>query len=128
MLTIRTPQIDAFTDALRERFVSRMVAHVAETYPRQFEEAGETATRALVTDGIEVGRANGVTTEGALATLIELMIEVGPAFERSPDRAWARNILGHPTLPGEAKMERIQQRIRARTEGRVVEAPPRGRP
>jgi hypothetical protein len=120
MLRIRKEQIAVFNENFLDRLHAHLVSHVAAKYPKQFQKWGEQRTREFVTRGMDKADAHGITTEGAITVLIELMVEVGPAFENSPDRQWAHNILVHPVIPGDLKMDQIQERIRARTQGRVV--------
>ena len=120
MLTIRKDQIAILNESLRNQFQVRMISHIAGGYPKQFQEWGEQRTREFVLAGIEKAATLGIAAEGAIAVLIELMIEVGAAFEHSPDRTWVHNILTHPTIPGEVKVDLIRERIRSRTQGRVV--------
>jgi hypothetical protein len=120
VLTIRNEQVVAFAKALRKSFEDRLTSHIAAEYPKQYEGWGEQGTRRLVLAGIDKAAAHGIAAEGAVAVLIELMVETGSGFERSPDRKWVHNILAHPALPGDAKVDAIQKRIRSRTQGRTI--------
>jgi|SRR5580698_618850 hypothetical protein len=120
MLTIRRQQFEALEQASRRNFRDRATAHIAAEYPEYFSEAGEEGTRRLVLAGIEKAAAHGITTEGAVLVFIELMVEVGTDFGRSPDRNWVYKILAHPTLPGNCKVDAVQKRIRSRTQGRSI--------
>ena len=120
MLTIRKEQIAVFDENLRNRFQDRMVSHITAKYPKQCNEWGERRTREFVIAGIEKAVAHGIATEGAIKVMIELMVEVGSGLEYSPDRNWANNILTHPAIPGYVKVDLIQERIRSRTQGRVI--------
>src|SRR5688572_31074858 len=109
-----------FEERLRGDFQARLVSHIAAEYPQRFQELGEAGTTRLVLAGLDKAAAHNVTAAGAVAVLIELMVEVGSDFERSPDRKWAQTMLAHPTLPGHLKIEVIQHRIRSRTQGRPI--------
>src|ERR1700733_11829148 len=99
MLTIRRQQFEALEQASRRNFRDRATAHIATEYPEYSSEVSEEGTRRLVIAGIEKAAEPGITTEGAVLVFIELMVEVGISFERSPDRKWVHKILAYPTFP-----------------------------
>jgi hypothetical protein len=103
-----------------EQFVERMAHHIAVEFPRHYEEMGEAGTREFISEAIKKGRRHQVAAQGAVAVLIELMLDFGRDFERSPERAWAKTMLDHPTLPDAVKMGAIRDRMMARTGGRRI--------
>lgn len=120
MLTVRTPQVAALSAAKVQHFRDRMAKHLAAEHPGRCEAMGEQGTMELIQRGIDAGARHGIDTEGAVGVLIELMVEHGERFERSPDRAWVHEILAHPTLPGQLKVTLIRDRLAARAGGRRV--------
>jgi hypothetical protein len=121
MFVIRQAQLEVFEHDAREEFVGRLVAHLAMTRPQVCESLGEGATRDFVRRVVERGTKHGIDTEGGVASLADLMLQVGEDFERSPDRAWAQKLLAHPTLPGVLKIDALVARIGGQTQGRIVE-------
>jgi len=120
MLTIRDAQLHTLAIASAESFRERMVRHISAEFPARYQEMGEAEARGFVEDGIRKGRAHQVLAQGAVAALIELMIDFGKDFERSPDRDWAQTMLNHPTLPDVVKMGAIRDRMAATTQGRRI--------
>ena len=111
MLTIRKQQMEAFRLASISRFENWLAKHIATLYPQQSELLGELGVRKFIRKAIETGSKYGVDTEGAVTTLIELMLAYGEQFETSPDQSWALEILAHPTLPGDLKVDVIRDRF-----------------
>jgi hypothetical protein len=103
-----------------EQFVERMANHIAVEFPTRYEEMGHAGTRQFISEALEIGRQHQVVSRGAVAVLIELMLDFGRDFERSPDRAWAKTVMDHPTLPDGAKMGAIRDRMMTRTGGRRI--------
>ncbi len=120
MLEIRPEQIKVFENVALESWVNRMTGSIARNYPRQFAAMGRSGARGLVLRAIEKGRVNHVETQGGVAVLIELMIQFGENFERSPDKSWADEILAHPTLPAQLKMQLLYRRMTELSHGRVI--------
>jgi hypothetical protein len=122
MLTLRWPQVAAFGQEARRELEDRIVRTVASDYPSAHASLGEVGVRELVARAIELGARHRVVTEGGVAMLCLLMVQFGVAFERSPDAAWARGLLEHPTLPESLKIELLLRRMVGRSQGRVVVA------
>ena len=120
MLVIRTEQVAVFRADAQRRFAERMRAYIAEEYPARYQTLGDEGTRQLIQKGIEAGERHGIDTEGATAVLIELMLDFGERFERTPDRAWAERILARPDLPGQVKVTAVRERLTERTGGRPI--------
>src|ERR1700689_960456 len=77
MLTIRKQQMEAFRLASISRFENWLAKHIATLYPQQSELLGELGVRKFIRKAIETGSKYGVDTEGAVTTLIELMLAYG---------------------------------------------------
>lgn len=119
-LTITQAQMELLAEKARLRFEDRMVAHVAAEYPGRFAKLRPEGTRALVRAVIARGAACNVSTEGAVAALIELWVAFGPEFERSPHQADALELLEHPTMPAGLKLSLIQELLTALSGGRAI--------
>lgn len=122
MLVIRSQQLAALqhgddADAFETRLAEALAAH----YPDEVGALGPDGIRALVHHALVTGLRCGLHEEDAIARLAQLMIQLGPQFERSPDRARALARLHHPTLPPSLKIELVERALTARTQGRVVE-------
>ena len=121
MLTIRDSQFTAFRQAAADAFAEKALKHLLLHYPEPSAALGGAGeVRAFVLRGIQRAAQSGVDTDGAVTALLELWIQFGEHFERSPLRAWAANILSHPTLPGTVKAEVIRDRHIELTGGCVL--------
>jgi hypothetical protein len=121
MLLIRQAQRISFQAATLQHFEDKMVRYVAAEYPDKYKRWREPKTRDLVRKGIEAGRQNGITQEGALMSLIDLFLQFGVGFELSPEQGWALEILAHETLPCDAKIQIIAERFHELSGGRRIE-------
>jgi hypothetical protein len=120
VLNIRKEQLDVLAVDQRKRFLARMVTWIATEHANRHDEWGEQGTVRFVQSGIEKAASYGILTEGAIAVMLELMIEVGLDFERAPDRKWIHNMLAHRAMPGFMKMDVIRERIQSCTQGRTI--------
>jgi hypothetical protein len=125
MLIIRKEQMAALGRLRQVYFVDRLVKHLSTEYPLWYEERDAQGAREFVQKVMERGDRQNIRGMWAIATLLELMVEFGEGFERSPDRGWALQILSHPSLPDRLKVSVLSERLRERTGGRrIVEFQP----
>ena len=122
MLTIREAQLEAFRAESSRTFRLRLIAHVRENYPEVYAEWNDAGTASFIDRLVSKARTNRVDAEGAVIILLELMLEYGEEFQRSPEREWARNLLAHRSLPAHIKMEAIRDRFADRADGRRLVA------
>jgi hypothetical protein len=120
MLIIRDAQMKSFGADAQAQFVDRMVQHLAAEFGTRVAEWGEAGTREFVQRVILSGEQHNIRSTGAVAVLIELMAEFGERFELTPDKAWARKLLAHPTLPDHPKVDALRDRLSSRTGGRKI--------
>lgn len=123
MLLIRREQMAAFQTEVDRHFAERVEAHIAHTYPKHARALGEARLRGLVKTGLDARTRLGISSDGAAVTFIELMVEFGERFERSPERAWAEQMLADEALPGDVKVRAIRARFDAMTGGRRLSPP-----
>ena len=120
MLTIRHEQLDALRRPESAPFEQRLYVALEQGYPAEAATMGSEGLHALVDHGLRTGWRAGLETEESLSRLVVLMLQLGPDFERSPDRERALARLRHPRLPGRLKIDMIEDLLTARTGGRVV--------
>lgn len=120
MLTIRIPQLLSLGGDELAQYAERLFTHLAAHYPEDHARLGDHGLRRHVRLAIDTGARHQILGEGSVATLAELMLEFGEAFERSPDEAWVRTIFEHPRLPATLKVQVVADRLRARSEGRRI--------
>jgi hypothetical protein len=118
MLTITAQQADALHKDLRRRFVDRMMAHVRQYFPRQFEKLGEPIVREWVEAGIKRSGEYGIVSERDVCKYIDVMMVFGREFDKDPNCSWAPPILtAQPTDPA-LKTERLFQTARQQASAR----------
>jgi len=111
MFCIRDEQIETFRRHAIARFEDSMVMHLLAAYPQHFASISEGDLRAFIRKGIQKARRQDVETEEAVKILLEMMTRFGEDFGRFPDPEWIHEILAHPDLPGQLKVDLIQDRL-----------------
>lgn len=124
-LSIRREQLAIFGADDRSKFVAQILPYLAAAHPAWYQEQGADGAQRLAERAIDKGARHDILGRQAVLTFIELLIEFGESFERSPEQAWAHGILSHPTLPGVLKVEVLSERLRALTQGRRIVEPTR---
>jgi hypothetical protein len=120
VLIIREQQMRALQAAQAAEREAPLLDWLAREYPDDWARLGEGGARALVRETIRSGVRRRITSEASLIGLLRLHVELGPGLERAPQRAWALDVLDHPTLPGALKVNLVRQRVSALTQGRRV--------
>ncbi|MYN19906.1 hypothetical protein GTP81_24475 [Rugamonas sp. FT107W] len=120
MLIIRNRQLDLFRDQEIGLFTAKMVARIAEQYPARFAQLGQSGVRDLISKTIERGREFNIVTAGAVAALIDLVVQFGEGLAMSPSREWAMKLLAHPSLPDYIKLDLVRERLTAGSGGRPL--------
>lgn len=112
MLILRNAQVQAIADAAAEERRGRLTRHLQAAYPERCAELGERRLAHLVRLGVSRAIRHGMRRESDLELHLELMIEFGKDFDRSPDVPWARAVLGS-ALPLEQKLAVLGERATA---------------
>lgn len=121
MFTIRDKHQAALSRSMADRFASEAICHLMTHFPAPSTRlGGKQAVQEFVERGTARARTLGVDTDAAVIVLLELWIQFGEEFERSPLREFSQNILAHGMLPGFAKVEMIRDRHQELTGGCVM--------
>jgi hypothetical protein len=121
MLVIRQAQLAAFRADAGARWRASIVAHLRLHYPDPCAAIGDDAKLdAFVDRCVTKAGRQGIETPGSLTVYLELLVQFGESFERSPVRQFSRNILEHPQLPGDIKVAALRDRHWEETAGRVL--------
>ena len=91
MLTIRKEQMAVFAEAMIKDFEGRMLAHLREHFPRQYDSAGESEMREMIRYGIGRAATYDIREERDVCKYIDLMVVLGRDFDREVQ--WARALL-----------------------------------
>lgn len=110
-MRVRNEQINEFEKRDASRFEDAMIKHIAACYPEEnadlIAKGGPEAPRKLVRDTIERGEKYNITTEQAVAGLIDLTVAFGRDFEFTPEMSWTHEILTDEEMGGKAKIDMI---------------------
>jgi hypothetical protein len=122
VLQIRTAQVHAFREVFAARFIDDAVTHLLYHFPDPCASAlgGPNEVRAFVTRAVNKASSLNVNTATAVTALLELWLQFGEDFQRSPIRTWTMNMLAHPDLPGAVKVDVIRDRHMELTGGCVM--------
>ncbi|WP_437529520.1 hypothetical protein WME79_47915 [Sorangium sp. So ce726] len=121
MLTIRAEQVAVFQRDLAERFKDRILAHIRDAWPEDYEALGEPGARRLIDEGITRAARYGITLDYDVVRYINTMICLSPCFDEDPNRPWARAILGDASLGSREKTDLLC--LRAEMEPEAACAP-----
>ena len=121
MLRIRREQIATLGAPNRAEFIERVLPYLSDGYPAWFAALGPEGAQLFVERSLDAGITYRIEGRHAVITFIELRIEFGESFERSPDQAWAQKIVSHATLPDALKVNILSERLRALTAGRTID-------
>lgn len=93
MLTIRTQQMEKFSEAALKRFEDTMVVHLKEFFPDFCETSGEPKIRELIRYGVKRSAFYQFNAERDVSRYIDLMVTLGPDFDADKQLHWAGEIL-----------------------------------
>jgi len=102
-----------------------MKSRILAEYPDHHGLLGDEGTKKIILKGIADGERYQLGGEDTVGILIELMIEFGDSFQRTPDRPWIASMLSQADVPGEVRIMAVCKRIQAATGGRRM-VPPAG--
>lgn len=108
MLRIRRDQMEILRTHTTELFVARMCAHLRARLPEPTATLDERALAERVRNAHQRARACGITLERDVKSFLEIDLAHGPDFGRAPATAWIAAILADESIPGPAKMRRIE--------------------
>jgi hypothetical protein len=89
-------QLRAFEDVATNRFVSSILAYLAELFPNRLSRNAEPIDREFVLEGITGARAFGLTTGVDVAKFIVVSGWLGGKFVHRLEPPWLAAILAYP--------------------------------
>ncbi|MBC8072436.1 MAG: hypothetical protein IAG13_29205 [Deltaproteobacteria bacterium] len=113
LVTLGLQQLGELPRELRDHLVSRLPSACAAL-------GGAHEVDAFIERNLPTALRLGLVSAAAFAQLFELLLQFGPALERSPVRAWSTNILEHPVIAGDLKVDMLWERHHVLTDGRPV--------
>lgn len=112
--------MEVLAAANKSQFIDRLLPHLAADYPSWYAAHQDSGARSFVEKVIGIGEEHNIFGKGSVSALVDLMVEFGEMFEKSPDRDWAIKLLSHPSLPDHTKVPLLSERLRQRTGGRRI--------
>jgi hypothetical protein len=111
MLRIPRRQQDALGEAQVADFERRAAVHLRGYFPEDCQALDDSALR-------ELAAGFGVLAERDVTLYLDVMMTLGPDFDRDPTLPWAHEILIEPELPEPARrMRRLFRATLAHVEG-----------
>ena len=93
MLTIRSAQVEAFSEEAMKSFEELMLPHLKKFFPEFCEAAPEPKLKALIRYGVKRAGSYQITAKRDVSRYIDLMVSLGADFDREPRLPWAGEIL-----------------------------------
>jgi hypothetical protein len=110
MLTIRDEQFEILRQLGFKEFEDKMLAHIQEYFPEEYESMGEKVARDFIKLGIKKAETYQIKTQRSVCKFIDIMITAGEDFDEADRYRWAREILDGSDN-AEVKVDSIVQKI-----------------
>ena len=115
MLIIRAEQIDVFHAHEMRKFEDRVLAHVREAFPREYQEMGEGGLRDLLQEAIERASKYELESERDITLFMDLMLALGPDFDNTSTSPWVSEILSDEFYPSPSdRIDRLYEMVLSR--------------
>jgi hypothetical protein len=118
MLTIRREQMQVLNDYMQRNLEDRLARRLVLKFPDRAKAlsastggSAHQAALALVRQGAVKAAEFGVSSATDVASFVDLLLVLGPDFERQAEFLWMMKILTSKTIPPEARMWVIFQRF-----------------
>lgn len=93
MLTIRSQQMQVFTEEAMKSFENLMLPHLKKFFPEFCEATPEPRLKALIRYGVQRAASYQIRAKRDVSRYIDLMVSLGPDFDRDRQLPWAGEIL-----------------------------------
>ena len=112
-MIIRREQLSAFSAAMRQEFVQRSAQRLKSDFAAHLlrQNVPPDGLEDWVSRGVDAARKYGVVRDGDVSLYLDCMALLGANFDRDRRWPWAGQILNRTDLDGEAKMDRIHDRL-----------------
>ena len=104
MLTIRKEQFAVFEKHEIKKFEDPTYLHLNILYPERCQDIGEPRLRRMIQYGIKRAASYGIRLENDVRKYIEVMLLLGPDFDKDPKFPWAASLLNDKDL-GDPKVK-----------------------
>jgi hypothetical protein len=114
MLTIRKEQMEVLNAHMMRKYEDRVLARIAKSLPKRYEQDGEEKLRSFIQAAIRKGEKFGISEDDDTEEYIFLALAHGLDFEKTPDRLECRRILERQELAGDAKITLLSRELAAK--------------
>jgi hypothetical protein len=98
MLTIRKEQFAVFEKNEIKKFEDPTYLHLNILYPERCQDIGEPKLRRMIQYGVKRAFSYAIQLENDVRKYIEVMLLLGPDFDKDPKFPWATSILNDKNL------------------------------
>ena len=113
MLQIRQEQMDVLDACMLKRFIEETSVHLRRVFPETCGEESNEELRERVQAGVAEAALYDITDEREVVLFIDLMVDLGPGFQKQEPNLWVEGTLTDETLDQEEKIDTIYTRINA---------------
>ncbi len=108
MLTIRSEQLQALSEAMWRQSLNRMAVYLKSRHPGVCGEWRDPECREFVQEGVAKAARYAIEREEDVRQYLEWMVLLGPDFDTNPKTEWAGQILRREDLWPWEKLEEIE--------------------
>jgi hypothetical protein len=112
MLTIRTEQMKAMSDAVAGRFQGQMVAFLGQAFPQQTAGKSDAQLLATVLDAKQRAAAYGFRTRFEIQGFLSLIYALGSNFDEEGRFPWVNVLLTEAGVSAHERMVNAIERAR----------------
>lgn len=113
MLKIRQEQMDVLDACMLEGFIEETIVHLRQVFRETCGKESDEDLRKRVEEGIAEAALYDITSEREVVLFIDLMVDLGPGFQKQEPNLWMEGILTDETLDQHDKIDAIYTRLDA---------------
>ncbi|MFO1350305.1 MAG: hypothetical protein U1F68_06340 [Gammaproteobacteria bacterium] len=99
--------MEVFSTYMLDRFETRMVRHLRETFPDRTEKVSNDKLRDVVKAGMQKAEHYGIEFEDDVRRFLEYLVIYGARLDSKPSTRWLGAILRRQDIDGTHKMDLI---------------------
>ena len=111
MLVIDKEKMKVLENAMMDRFVRKMQAHLQDVFPDVLENMSDAEIEALIRDGIDQAAGYDIVGEQVVALFIDLTVSLGADFVTREEHSWMGPVLSRRDMAGSEKMDFVYSRL-----------------
>ena len=111
MLQIRQEQMDVLDACMLKCFIEKTIVHLRQVFRETCGEESDEDLGKRVQAGVDEAAVYDITDEREVVLFIDLMVDLGPGFQKQEPNLWMEEILTDETLDQEEKIDTIYTRL-----------------